>query len=432
MTQEKLQAYIESKLQNMREGKPHFVKQLVNAQKDPKEELFNIMEEVWLRNRSLHTLAKNYHTSRSTLYRVLLDLEPMKDEVKQFLMQTPRRKRFYVKELDQSDYETVQNYIQYAHREELKKYKDVLSQAQRCWRHLNCKDPQDWTSDEVTSFLSLMPPASQSDMLVCIRQVAPQIKDKAKGVKTSKYREKIGIRKKDIFGPDVNLIHECLRARGLLYEMDVFDLHITTGAREGSSRTPNSGLTGITWDRFHNDFKQVDLWESKTKRGIWSRNCPVDQFFKDLPERLQALWQSRGKPTNEPIILGGYKELRGIYLTISMTLMDYYRGKINPDILKEFSKINPHDSDKIHCNLLWEADVPLEVVAGQYLGRGEGLGLCGRIWLNIDTIKKHYLSLTQRSTKFQKIRDNITNYSKIFATPEAPQEVSQPVQEVIA
>lgn len=51
-------------------------------------------------------------------------------------------------------------------------------------------------------------------------------------------------------------------------------------------------------------------------------------------------------------------------------------------------------------------------MAGQDLGRGEEVGLVGRIWLSIDTIKKYYLSLTQRSERFQELKAQIIEYSK--------------------
>jgi hypothetical protein len=405
-----LSSFVDTKLESHSSGgRPHFVKELAKTC-DPKNELLNILEEVWLKGRSLHGLARKYETSYATLYRVLLDLEPSKEQLTEYMLNTPRRKRFYMKELDQSDYEAVRKYIARAKREELKKYKTVIQQAQRCWTALNYKDPANWTPDEVISYLHTLKGPSQADMLVNIRQVAPHLKEE---VATGKYREKIGIRKKDIFGPEVRMIVQALTERGFGFELLVFLLHITTGAREGS-RNIESGLCGLSWDRFHNDFRTVDLWESKVRGGIWSRNCPVDLFFKDLPEKLKRLWEQRGRPTEEKLILGGYKELMSIYKTISMVLKDYYQGKAPPDLLKELSHLIPHDADKIHVNLLWEAEVPLEVVAGQYLGRGEGLGLVGRIWLNIDVIKKFYLSLTQRSERFQKLRSQVTEYSEQF------------------
>ena len=69
--------------------------------------------------------------------------------------------------------------------------------------------------------------------------------------------------------------------------------------------------------------------------------------------------------------------------------------------------------------MLWEAEVPLEVVAGQDLGRGEAIGLMGRIWLSVDTIKKYYLSLTHRSDRFKRLEAQVKEYSRQFNGKEA-------------
>jgi hypothetical protein len=76
--------------------------------------------------------------------------------------------------------------------------------------------------------------------------------------------------------------------------------------------------------------------------------------------------------------------------------------------------LRPHDADKIHVNLLWEAGVPLEVTCGKYIGRGEGIGLMGRGWLDINTVKKHYLSLTERSERIRRLRKQVQAYSIRF------------------
>ena len=145
--------------------------------------------------------------------------------------------------------------------------------------------------------------------------------------------------------------------------------------------------------------------------GIWWRDCPLTLFFNDLPKRLRALWQERGKPITDKVILRGYHELLTIYKEIRQALAEYYQSKLDPNLYKELTTLRPHDSDKIHVNLLWEAEIPLEVVAGQYLGKGEGIGLMGRGWLDINTIKKHYLSLTQRSVRFKKLVKQVQKYS---------------------
>jgi hypothetical protein len=390
-------------------GRPHFIQQLAKDH-NVTEELLNILELAWIKNKPIRSIAKQYNISYYTIYRLLQELEPMKRPLSEYLTRVPRRKKWYMPELDSSDYETVQGYIKRARRDGLKTYKQIIKYARRCWTALNYKDPSNWESDEVCDFLSTLKPVAQSAMLDCIRQVAPQLRDQ---IKTGRFREKIARRKKDLFGNEINLIHAALKEEP--YLKTVFDFHISTGLREGS-RDPRSGLVGISWDRFKNDFRRVDLYESKVRGGITWRDCPTDLFFDDLPVRLKNLWIERGKPTNERFILHGYKELKAIYKTIREILKAYFDGKIEPSLLKELTTLQPHDADKIHCNLLWEAEVPLEVVAGQYLGQGEGIGLMGRGWLDINTIKKHYLSLTARSDRFKELEQQVRDYSGRFKT----------------
>jgi hypothetical protein len=38
----------------------------------------------------------------------------------------------------------------------------------------------------------------------------------------------------------------------------------------------------------------------------------------------------------------------------------------------------------------------------------------GRGWLDVNVIKKHYLSLTARSKRFQEIKGQVDQYSKVF------------------
>lgn len=132
-----------------------------------------------------------------------------------------------------------------------------------------------------------------------------------------------------------------------------------------------------------------------------------------MPQRLKELWILRGKPTTEKLI-GYYKKLSKIYKEIRQTLAKHYQGKLEPSLFEELATLKPHDADKIHVNLLWEAGVPIEVVAGQFIGKGEGIGLMGRIWLSTDTIKKHYLSLTQRSERYKRLLKQVEKYSARF------------------
>lgn len=209
------------------------------------------------------------------------------------------------------------------------------------------------------------------------------------------------------------MIMEALDSKRLKYNKTIFQIHVTLGAREGSSNS-QSGLCGLSWDRFKKNFTRVDLYESKVRGGICWRDCPLNLFFDDLPKQLKTLWKDRDCPVDKKLIIGNYRELRGIYKEIRQALAEYYEGKLDPSLFKELTTIRPHDANKIHVNLLWEAGISLEVIAGEYLGHGEGIGLTGRGWLDINTIKKHYLSLTQRSEGFKRLLRQIRLYSRRF------------------
>jgi len=404
------EVYIQGKLMRGKEGgRPNLLQRLQKEKRDATEEVLSILEMVWLKGKGLRQVAKKYRTTYITIWRLMRDLEGFKEVTMTFLTLTPRRKLFYNKETQTSDYESVQAYINRAKRECIRTWRDKLNLAKRCWRHLNHKNPANWTADEVVEFLETLSYGAKPNVLDGIRQVAPHLKDQ---VKTGRYREKLRRRKKNIFAKETKMIIESLRADNLHYHETVFKLHVTLGAREGA-RNSDAGLVGISWDRFKGNFTRVDLWESKVRGGIWSRNCPVELFFKDLPQRLKELWILRGKPTAEKLI-GDYKELRKIYKEIRQTLAEHYRGRLEPGLFKELTTLKPHDADKIHVNLLWEAGVPIEVVAGQFIGKGEGIGLMGRIWLSTDTIKKHYLSLTQRSERYRRLLRQVEKYSARF------------------
>lgn len=181
-------------------------------------------------------------------------------------------------------------------------------------------------------------------MLDSIRQVAPHLRDE---VKTGRFREKLGRHKKDIFANEVKMIHKALESeKEFSYLETILDLHVTLGAREGST-DPDSGLAGLTWDKFKKDFSKVDLYESKVRGGITWRDCPLDLFFKDLPGRLKTLWNERDKPSGEKVLRNGYKELIQIYKTIRNILGIYYQDHADPSLLQEFITLKPHDARAI-------------------------------------------------------------------------------------
>jgi hypothetical protein len=406
--------YINKKIEaNGSGGRPHLLAVLKKQGKDAKEVLLDILEDAWLKGRPCSRIAHDYNVSNDTMWRVLKDLEPFKESIKQILLLTPRAKKWFVEELETSDYETVQNYIKRAKREGLKNWKSSLKNARRFWTWTKYKAPENWTADNVHDFLVTLTGGAQSGMLDAIRKIAPQIRDDTSSqyVGVGMFRAKIQTLKKDLFGAEVKMAVDALKKHGLKHEATVIKLHIQIGAREGAHDS-SAGMTGLRWSYFKNDFHTVDDFETKVHGGIWWRNCPLDIFFPELPDELRALWIKRGRPTDDKVLAGGYDELNKIYAMLRKLLKDEYEGKIDPSLMKEFSTIRCHDADKLHVNMLWEAGVPLEVVAGQFLGKNEGVGLMGRGWLAIDVIKKHYLSLTQRSHRFQRIQQNVRDYAQ--------------------
>lgn len=392
-------------------GRPSFLQLQKQKGKDPLDAILDILELNYLKDRPYRKLAKKFETSYHTIFRLLKLAEPWKKEIAHYLVTIPRRKNFFNKNSETSDYETVQLYIERAKRDKLRNWKPVINSAKKCWKFLKYKDPSRWTANDVVKYLDqLIGYGAQSNHLDAIRQVAPQIKDQ---VKTGRFREKIQRRKKEIFGPEYQMIRTALKMAEMDYELLVMDLHVTTGAREGTKDT-KAGICGISWTKFKKNFTRLDLWESKVRGGFWSRDCPVDLFFLDLPERLRDLWIERGKPQDAKVIEGGYKGLLDVYGTIRNVVAEEYRHKIEPSLFKELTDLKPHDADKIHVNLCWEAEIPIEVVAGDYEGGMEASGLCGRVWLSTDTIKKYYLSLNKRSKRMAKIYAKVKEYAHQF------------------
>ena len=307
--------YIDSKTQpNESGGRPHFLLMIAKQGRDPNETLLNILEDAWLKGKPLGAIAKHYHTSYDSIWRLLKDLKEFKPAISELLLKIPRAKKWFIEEFETSDYETVQNYIKRAKREGLKNWTGMIRKARRFWIWTHYKAPQNWTADDVHDYLTTLTGGAQSGMLDAIRRIAPQIRDESSSqyVGVGMFRAKLHQRKKDLFGLEVKMIVDALKKKKMKYHATVFKLHVQTGAREGSS-DKTSGMVGLNWSYFKHNFKAVDDFESKVHGGIWWRNCPLDVFFPELPEELHALWTRRGRPTEERVILGGYEELKQIY-----------------------------------------------------------------------------------------------------------------------
>ena len=91
-------------------GRPSFL-QVLSKERNPTDEVLNILELAWLKNKSYGIIAKKYSTSYHTIYRLTQDLEPLKESLFYYLLNAPRRKHFYNGDLNTSDCETVRAYM---------------------------------------------------------------------------------------------------------------------------------------------------------------------------------------------------------------------------------------------------------------------------------------------------------------------------------
>jgi len=389
---------------------------LAQQGKEPKEQLLDILEFAWLKNKTPRQIATKFKTSYLTIYRIIQDLSDptLKQSIINFLETTPRKKVFFNRDLETSDYETVQDYINHAKRVGLKKWKQFIMMAVKVWKHLKYKDPARWHIDEVLEFLRTKKEGSgRSAYFDAIRQVAPQFKDPKSPdyFSTNNLRVAIPRRKKDIFFKEFMQLLTPLKKHGLKFHAMILKLHVALGCREGS-KDEKSGLCGITWDRFKEKFTLVDIYETKVKKGIWWRNCPTDLIFPELPSELNETWKARGKPITGKLILNHYQELLRIYKEIRECLKEFYTGKLEPSLFNELTNLKPHDADKIHCNLLFEAEASCEDIAGEYKGGTEGSGNMGRGWLDINTIWKYYLTYSARSQRFQRKKRQVKTFCR--------------------
>jgi len=100
-----LEIYIQGKLMKGKEGgRPNLLQQLQKEKRDAKEEILNILEMVWLKDKGLRQVAEKYKTSYITIWRLVRDLEGFKEVIVKFLTLMPRRKQFFNKQTETSDY----------------------------------------------------------------------------------------------------------------------------------------------------------------------------------------------------------------------------------------------------------------------------------------------------------------------------------------
>lgn len=114
-------------------------------------------------------------------------------------------------------------------------------------------------------------------------------------------------------------------------------------------------------------------------------NCPLNLFGERTFEMLRQYWNERGRPISGKIFDMTYLEgLRTIYKETAKAINEPYGSK----------GITPHFARKLHASLLIDADVPLEMVAGD-----KPFGIMGVGWEDLTTLKKYYLAFRREKVR---------------------------------
>jgi len=215
--EDQLQDYIATKVL-ANGGRPHFFKILHKDGKIPKDELMNILELSFIKGKSDRNIAnryvkKGFNIKYITIFRIRKDLEPFKEEISKLLLETTRPKRFFIPELEHSDYETVQAYIDYSKKWRRKAWKRTIKTALRMWRALGRQDPKNWDSAKALEFIYTLKKVAQSNMVDAARQVAPHFADKLSPhfIPTEPFRGQVGRRFKELFSKEMQQIRYALR-----------------------------------------------------------------------------------------------------------------------------------------------------------------------------------------------------------------------------
>jgi len=197
---------------------------------------------------------------------------------------------------------------------------------------------------------------------------------------------------------EINMKYEGFHA---FWRKLALDLKITLKCRlKGSIR---SGIWGLQWDKINWENGTIDVFESKTKGGIWWKNCIINLFFDDLQERLRYAYEHY-RIKDSPYIF----ESMGVSLS---QLESFYNREI-PLILGR--RVTSHDLRKTGAIWLVEADVPLEMIAGKPENSPFGVG-----WLDLNTLLKYYSAFTKKKILRERIK--IEYYIK----RKTPEQIAQ-------
>ena len=301
------------------------------------------------------------------------------------------------------DYELVQHWVvrMKSGTKPIKSWRVRFNACRRIWMILQKKNPKNWTIDDIE--LRVLPELRKTckrgvnTYLVALRSLRPDFKF------PNKKGDVIGTEPKPQPTFEWKYVYERMMQQDKLetfFKVGGFKrellkrLHVTEGCREGS--TGVGGILGNEWDRINWKNKTIDVFEGKTGGGFYWLNCPLDLFGDRTFEMLQQYWIEQGKPTSGKI-----------FPNVQYTRHGHTKGEFLTEIYKEASEaigeeygrkgITPHFARKLHACLLIDADVPLEMVAGD-----KPFGIMGVGWEDLSTLKKYYLAF--RKSKIEENR----------------------------
>lgn len=339
--------------------------------------------------------------SERTYFRSLAEFQALPEEEK------AKFRREALKEEDAktlfTDYAFVQKWTQRMQSENIKSWKSRLSCCEKVWLLLQKKNPENWTPDDVK--LRAIPTLREGKKsiflyLIAIRSLRPNLKEhlstkREKGQISTTWKpkfEKLVENKRQLLTTFLNC--------GTLQRQTLKHAHITLGCREGVSNydlfsmgkldeNKIGGLLGLRWEKVNWNNKTIDVYESKTGGGFEWQDCPLDLFGDTAFNLLIRYWEEQGKSSNGRIFNISRKELYAIYEEASDAVG---------------IEVNPHMARKIHASLCHEADIPLEIVAGDVPH-----GIVGVGWEDLTTLKKFYLAFSK--SKLQEAKDHCRTIS---------------------
>jgi integrase len=312
-----------------------------------------------------------------------------------------------------SEFPTVQAFINRSKAKRLKGLEMTLKEADKFFRFLEYKRPDNWTADDLNRYVATVGEGSKYGVLVCIRRVAPHLKSgsgSAEGlnaISPTDFKE-INVKRYELYTAELNRALDHMDEIGMRLSSTIIRAHMVWGCREGSNPgrggEDRSGLLGVKWSNVNFTAGTADIYEGKVKKGILWKGCPLDLFGWNLPERLKEI---KGKTTlitiadheyafnssGEFVVGLSYEGLRALYNLFESILKTLFPNS-------QFDDVTPHTGRHLHVNLLAERGVPLEYIAGDAEG---GRAYVGVGWTDLTTLKRHYLTLSERMGLFRSI-----------------------------